>query len=240
MNYWSFLKHRIGYAARIALLCVLVAGSAPAQAAINYLVLDVTGSINHTYDCCSSTWTDSLTATLSISTSCSTAGVNVANVIYYGASQALQGIPWSSGVPFTARSCLAGVPSSITLTPIPWVGNTATTQTLTLGGASFSMPVNIAVLGGSNCVGASILLPDGRLFGAAVGYTNYASLNWPIAFIGAEKPTSAVVRNSQNGTVSFGLSSGTYDLLSRPVPVFANVASGIGILNLGPIYVLGF
>ena len=222
------------------MLCGLLGTFAPAQAAINYLVLDVSGSINHTYDCCTSTWTDTLAITLSISTTCPTTGVNVASVVYYGSGEALQGIPWTTGVPFAARSCLAGVPSSVTLTPMPWVGNTATAQTLTLGGASLSVPVNVTILGGSGCAGASILLPDGRLFGAAIGYTNYASLNWPIAYVGAEPPTAGLARTTQNGSVAFPMGSGTYDLLNRPVPIFANAASGIGVLNFSPLYVLGF
>ena len=172
MKILDFFKHRIGYAAQAALLCGLLGAYAPAQAAINYLVIQ--------------TPTPSYVSTkvvASIATACPT-GYQYHT---YGSNDIQQGyfnLGWGSyyvssiSPSLAAGICVVGVPSSITATLLyADAGSTTTpttTSTITSGGASVVLTGYTQAVNTGNWttpVGLVLLFPDNFmvLMGAASG-----------------------------------------------------------------------
>ena len=169
----------------------------PAQAAVNYLVLNVSGVVGSN----NPAWNTTLSATLTLSSTCSTIGATAASIAYFGVPTPAVGVSYVQGVPFTTVSCVAGVPSSLTLTPALWNGNPAVAPvTLTLGGGSIALPVTSQVYAcNSYCTGfygvteTGILLPDAKVLGAEVGFNNWTNPTMVSVYVGAATPSYSTI-----------------------------------------------
>lgn len=158
MNFLNYFRHRIGYAARVAALCGLLGGIGHAQAAVNYLVITGSG-----YAATQANF--NATMSVSISSSCPPGAVP----IYYGLSTLSLLVSNSTGALGSGTVCVAGIPNSITLTPV--AGFVASPIALTLDGGI----VNLISAGSTGTSGVQpstsyvgLILPDNKIAGVYV------------------------------------------------------------------------
>lgn len=226
---------------RIAFTCVtlsvamcLLLAAGRSDAAINYLVINTTGggvgnsAIANISACPATT---ACAYTMSISLTCPAGNAvhaygirDITNVISYNATNGYGAyqISWSPAST-GAGICIAGVPSTITVTPLPRdVAPTGITQTasvaanVTLGGATMNFNFIKGVDGLSNPYsGAGIILPD--------GFTIQNS-----GFLGGANAYTGIMIGML-GTL-FGVHQGTasYSQCSISAPGFMPASAGVG------------